>query len=94
VNSSEVRATKRTVIPPLTSKLVSVEAHLPMQSENIFVEKMLLCSGNADNIYGSPDSMISTDQPYLHVSNFSSLPVTIVTGQVLGHTRNPRNWLD
>ena len=94
MGSSEVRATERTVIPPLTSKLIPVEVHLMTQSENIFVEKMLLCSGNADNIFGSPDSMISTDHPYLHVSNFSSLPVTVATGQVLGHARNPRNWLD
>ena len=94
VNSSEVRVTERTVIPPLMSKLVSVEACPATRSKDIFVEKMLLCSGNTDNIFGSPDSMISTDKPCLHVSNFSNLPVTVATGQVLGHARNPQNWLD
>lgn len=38
--------------------------------------------------------MISSKQPRLHVSNFSSKPVTVAAGQVLGTARNPRNWLD
>jgi len=60
VEGSEVRASERIMIPPLTSKLVPVEAYLAVESGDIFVEKMLICSGNADNIFGSPDSMIST----------------------------------
>lgn len=89
VENSEVRAIERTVIPPFTSKLIPVEAYLTKKSGDIFVEKMLLCSGNVDNIFGSPDSMISAERPCLHVSNSSNLPVTVASGQVLGHARNP-----
>lgn len=94
MKNSEVRATERIVIPPFTSKSIPVKTYLAAESGDIFIEKMLLCSGNADNIFGSLDSMISGEQPYLHVSNFSNLPVTVASGQILGHARNPRNWLD
>ncbi|PBK82565.1 hypothetical protein ARMGADRAFT_887506, partial [Armillaria gallica] len=44
--------------------------------------------------YGSPDSLISEDNVFLHVSNFSDAPVVISKGQKLGIAHNPRNWLD
>ena len=94
IDNSEVRAMERTVIPPRTSRLVNVETYFSTDAETLFVERNLLCSGNADNIFGSPYSMISAKQPRLHVSNFSDIPVTIAAGQVLGRARNPRNWLD
>jgi len=91
---SEVRAAKRIVIPPMTSKLTPVDAYFPNCSETLFVERRLLSLGNAENMYGSLDSMISVDQPYLHVSNFSDRPITVAAGQILGTARNPCNWLD
>ena len=94
LRNSEVRAVRRTVIPPMTSKLTMVETFFPTNIGMHYVEKRVLYSGNTDNVFGAPDSMISTDQPYLHVSNFSNAPITIVAGQVLGIARNPRNWLD
>jgi len=54
----------------------------------------MLCSGNTNNVFGAPDSMISANQPYLHISNFSNTPITIAARQVLGIARNPCNWLD
>ena len=38
--------------------------------------------------------MISVSQPCLHISNFSDIPIRVATGQILGCTRNPQNWLD
>ena len=92
--SAEVHAVKRTVIPPMTSKLTMVETYFSNASETLFVERKILCSGHSNNVFGSPDSMISVERPYLHVSNFSNMPVTVAEGQVLGIARNPCNWLD
>jgi len=78
----------------MTSKLISVDTYFPSRLGTLFVERKLLCSGNADNVFGSPDSMISMSQPRLHVSNILTRPITITAGQILGIARNPRNWLD
>ncbi|PBK88559.1 hypothetical protein ARMGADRAFT_901106, partial [Armillaria gallica] len=50
--------------------------------------------GNARQIYGSPDTLISATDPFLHVANFSDTPVVIAKGWILGKVHNPRNWLD
>ncbi|KAJ7210273.1 hypothetical protein B0H12DRAFT_965334, partial [Mycena haematopus] len=49
---------------------------------------------NEDQLYGSPDMLVSKDNPFLHVAIFSQLPVTVSAGQVLGIARNPKGWLD
>ncbi|KAF8993583.1 hypothetical protein BDZ89DRAFT_923775, partial [Hymenopellis radicata] len=49
---------------------------------------------NARAIWGSPDSLISREAPFLHVANFSDQPVVIAAGQVIAQSYNPRNWLD
>ncbi|KAK0221307.1 hypothetical protein IW262DRAFT_1447828 [Armillaria fumosa] len=49
---------------------------------------------NARHWYGSPDSLVSAEDPFLHISNFSDTPIIISKGQVVGHAHNPRNWLD
>ena len=47
-----------------------------------------------DNIFSTADSLISKDNPVLHVANFSSSPIVISEGQLLGTGRNPSTWLD
>ncbi|KAK0209947.1 hypothetical protein IW262DRAFT_1229304, partial [Armillaria fumosa] len=49
---------------------------------------------NARHWYGSPDSLVSAEDPFLHISNFSDTPIVVSKGQVVGHAHNPRNWLD
>lgn len=93
-SSSEVRATQRVVIPPLTSKAIPVNAYFPNQASTLFVERKLIRAGNIDEIFGAPDSFINAAVPTLHVSNFSTEPVVIPVGQVLGQGRNPSSWLD
>ncbi|KAF8918591.1 hypothetical protein CPB85DRAFT_1180022, partial [Mucidula mucida] len=44
--------------------------------------------------WGSPDSLIQRDNPFLHVSNFSDQRVVISAGEVLAKSFNPRNWLN
>ncbi len=47
-----------------------------------------------DNVYAAPDSLISSEQPFLQIANFSDSPIRIFPGQVLGIAHNPKNWLD
>ncbi|PBK65750.1 hypothetical protein ARMSODRAFT_891514, partial [Armillaria solidipes] len=49
---------------------------------------------NACQIYSSSDSLISADNLFLHISNFSDSPIVISKGQVLSKVYNLRNWLD
>ncbi|KAF8989242.1 hypothetical protein BDZ89DRAFT_974779, partial [Hymenopellis radicata] len=51
-------------------------------------------NSNGQQIYGSPDVLISRDSLSIPISNFSDAPVIISVGEVLGHAHNPRNWLD
>ncbi|KAJ7674205.1 hypothetical protein B0H17DRAFT_1140747 [Mycena rosella] len=48
-----------------------------MGVDTLFIEKKLFTHGNQDNIFGPGDSLISREQPFLHVANFSSQPVTM-----------------
>ncbi|KZT31494.1 hypothetical protein SISSUDRAFT_1101501 [Sistotremastrum suecicum HHB10207 ss-3] len=90
---SEVRAAKNISIPPSHSILVPVDLDFKGH-DFIYVEKVMRYNTNPENFYGSPDSIISSDRPFLHISNFSSEVVKVCKGDVLGITHNPSNWLD
>ncbi|KIJ41645.1 hypothetical protein M422DRAFT_145542, partial [Sphaerobolus stellatus SS14] len=47
-----------------------------------------------DEFYGSPDCLITRKDCRLRVCNFSSFPVHVHKGQVLGFAHDPTNWLD
>ncbi|KAF9012979.1 hypothetical protein BDZ89DRAFT_963292, partial [Hymenopellis radicata] len=49
---------------------------------------------NGQQIYGSPDVLISRDALSIPISNFSDSPITISIGDIVGYAHNPRNWLD
>jgi hypothetical protein len=90
----EVRSKGRVTIPAETSVAIPVELDFPRGQSSVFVERSFQSNGNEDALYGSPDMLISKDNPILHVANFSQSPVTISSGQVLGTSRNPKGWLD
>jgi hypothetical protein len=90
----EVRSEARIVISPETSVAVPVKLHFPKGQNSAFVERSFHANGGTECVYGSPDMLISKDRPLLHVANFSSSPITISSGQVLGTARNPKGWLD
>jgi hypothetical protein len=58
------------------------------------MEQKLDSSGNPNNIYGSADSLICQKYPFLHVANFSTMPIIVPEGQLMGTSRNPDSWLD
>ncbi|KZT31935.1 hypothetical protein SISSUDRAFT_964144, partial [Sistotremastrum suecicum HHB10207 ss-3] len=44
--------------------------------------------------YAAPNSIISSDKPFLQVANFSDKPIFIKNGEILGTSHNPNEWLD
>ncbi|KDR68032.1 hypothetical protein GALMADRAFT_129935, partial [Galerina marginata CBS 339.88] len=93
-HSGEVRANERQIIPPFSSKSLSVTPHVSNKETSIFVERQFICNKTMSVCIGNPDMLINADCPVLHISNFSETPYTVAKGQVLAHARNPRNWLD
>ena len=77
-----------------TSKLVKVQANFCKKSDLLFVEKNLVTSGGAEDIYGCADTLISKESPYVYISNFSRKPVTISAGQAISQGQDPLTWLD
>ncbi|KAI5885662.1 uncharacterized protein SCHCODRAFT_02519701, partial [Schizophyllum commune H4-8] len=90
----DVSAKQDIIIPPETCRKVPVDVHFSRHLDSVYVESKLLSHGNIDEVFGAPDTLLYKDNPFLQVSNFSSKPVTIAHGEVLGTCRNPRNWLD
>nr|GAT59874.1 TY3B-TY3B protein [Mycena chlorophos] len=90
----EVSVCERIVIPPESSAAIRIRAHFPKGQDSLFVERQIRTNGNERDLYGAADSLISRENPVLHVANFSDKPVVIGRGQVLGRSRSPRAWLD
>ena len=88
-----IRAAVDSIIPPETSSLIPVLANFPTGVNSLYVEKVFSTHRNENDIYAPPDSLISRNNPKIHVSNFSTSPVVISVGQVLGIGRNPGSWL-
>lgn len=94
INQGEVRARERVVIPPESSTRVPVDASFSLKGNELFIERLIKQDNNQRSFYGSPDSLISKDEAFLHISNFSDSPVVISKGDIVGKAHNPRNWLD
>ena len=91
---ANVRAIYPVTIPPESASLIPVSILFPGDKPDVYVEKILHSNRGPEDFYGITDALVSRDNPKLHVNNFSSQPVTIHQGQLLGHARSPSNWLD
>ncbi|KLO04747.1 hypothetical protein SCHPADRAFT_813623, partial [Schizopora paradoxa] len=49
---------------------------------------------DSSEFLGAPDSLITRDQAFLHISNFTELPTVIEKGRLLGYAHLPDEWLD
>lgn len=90
----QVRSRYQVSIPPESSKLVQVNVDFDDPVSTLFVERSFVSNGNAEELYGTTDTLIDRDDCKVFVSNFSKTPVTIPAGQILGIARNPSSWLD
>ncbi|THH26480.1 hypothetical protein EUX98_g7699 [Antrodiella citrinella] len=76
-----VRVQDRIVIPPKSSRLVSVSAKFPTQDGSLYVEKIFNSPRNGDDVYAAPDTLITKLNSSLHISNFSDSTLTLEKGQ-------------
>ncbi|KIJ29599.1 hypothetical protein M422DRAFT_54099 [Sphaerobolus stellatus SS14] len=79
-----VRATEECVILPNTMKAVSVTLNFPEKLDIAYVEKLLISNCGEDHFYSSPHYLIIREDCRLRISNFSTFPVKIQKGQILG----------
>jgi hypothetical protein len=88
-----VRSSETVVIPPESVKKVHVST-LNLEDGHIYyAERLLNFHHDVEDCYGPPDSLITSQEPYLAVTNFSRRPLTIPMGQALAIKRNPSKWL-
>lgn len=89
-----VQSAVQTIVPPYSSKLVPVHTAFSPGKETVLVEQTLHTNKGPEEMYSVAESFIHTDNPSLYVANFSSVPITIGLGQILGTARNPHDHLD
>lgn len=88
-----MRSASLTIIPPKTSKLISVTAPFTEKNSELFIKQIFTSNKNSEDIFAAAHTLISQASPNLHVANFSKEPVVISSGQILGIGHNPRTWL-
>jgi hypothetical protein len=54
------------------------------------IKQSAFSNSNPNELYAIPKTLISHNKPFLWVSNFSSLPMTISKGQLIGHLQDPQ----
>ena len=89
-----IRASQPVHIPPETVKKVRVSTANLEDNDFHYAERMLNYQHHIEDCYGPPDSIITTQDPYLAVTNFSKQAITIPAGQILAIKRNPSVWLN
>jgi len=92
--STAVKSLEDTIIPPESVKTVSIHLNFPPGSDLAYIKKIFISNHREEDIYVSPDSLISRGDSSLKISNFSKFPVRIHEGQVLGYAHNPIQWFD
>lgn len=90
----EVRSREHVVIPAESCVRVAVELPIPEGKNDLLIERNIQQDHHGRQFFGSPDSLISPSNPFVHISNFSDSPVVIGKRQVVGCVHNPKNWLD
>ena len=93
-NDRIVRASRSVTIPAGTSATVPVNANFSKSCNSLFVERNITLNRSMDGLVGFPDSLVSSGEPFLRIDNFTSRSAQISTGQPLGYSHNPNNWLD
>jgi hypothetical protein len=81
-------------IPPETIKKVRVSTTNLEGKDFHYAEKLLNYHHQVEDCYGPPDSIITTKDPFLAITNFSKQEITVPAGQILAIKRNPSVWLN
>jgi hypothetical protein len=94
LHDAEVRAAQRVIIPPESMSKVPIILNSPSRIQHLFVERKLHHNTNFEEVYGSTDTLLDAEFPYLLISNFSARPAVIAEGQLLGIGHDADLWLD
>ncbi|RXW11656.1 hypothetical protein EST38_g14198, partial [Candolleomyces aberdarensis] len=86
----EVRSRFDYHIAPETTKLVHIDSSFPSESNSYIIERSAFTNSTPEEMYTIPETLISRDKPFVWVTNFAKLPITINSGQLLGHLSDPR----
>lgn len=89
-----VRSEQDLILPPSTCVKVKVRKEVFKNHPIIYAERLFSSNSYTNDIFAAPDSIITEDQPYLQVSNFSERPIRISSGQPLARLRDPEQYLD
>lgn len=84
-----IRAKEEITIPPETSKYISVQAARALHSSGVLLERCMFTNSNMEDAYGFTDTLISSTNPKVCISNFSAQPVRIHKGMRLGEGKLP-----
>lgn len=94
VNDVPVKSAETVTIQPGSAKIVTVSAVFPSGVSCVYVEKVVNGRKGDEDLLIAPDSLVQTNDPFLHVSNFSDRPLTLQKGETVGLLRDPRSWLE
>ncbi|RXW12198.1 hypothetical protein EST38_g13657 [Candolleomyces aberdarensis] len=72
-------------IAPKSTKLIQIESSFPTGSTSCVFERTAFTNSTPDEIYTIPETILSREKPFVWVTNFSKLPITISNGQLLGY---------
>ncbi len=65
-------------------QIAKVPVTFPSDVDALYVEKIQLFNKSEFEFFGAPDSIITKTNPFLHISNFCSIPVHIDQERLLG----------
>jgi hypothetical protein len=91
MKNQEVRASYEYIIPAQSCRLVCIHAAFLESEESFVVERQAFSNSTPHEMYALPKTLILQDKPFVWISNFSSLPITISKGQLLGKLQNPNS---
>lgn len=89
-----VRSLERVIVPPYSVKKVIVDPSIFDKYPTVYSERLFNTNSDPYDIYAAPDSIITRNTPFLHISNFSTRPVTISKGQPIAKLKDPYDFLD
>ena len=88
------RAFKSVTIAPESSMKVPLDPELFRDNEPWLAERLVFQTKNDENFFATPTCIVDHNSKFLHVSNFSSTPVTIIKGQALAYHKKAVDGLD
>ncbi|KAI5822659.1 hypothetical protein K523DRAFT_345395 [Schizophyllum commune Tattone D] len=92
IADSLVRADQDVRLPPHTCVKIRVEG--PFSKDEEWVVEKLILAGTADQLLAVPNTILSTDDPYVPIANPSDTPRIVRKGDVVGRAYRADKFFD